>query len=223
MSRNESRNESRVPRVRVLVFEAGSETPMHTLSLPAAASVFDLRGHIGLFGPQLWDPRFNGGLPVGDGVRLLDLENDEREVRLEVRVSRLREPAGPPTASLLAPAASARSIALRPSGSFRESSPCPFGASSFGTGASGNPADAVALRGPLRGPAPAPGLFEAQPVPGSGLVPSEPGPRHPSSRSSSSRATVRPLALVALALVAGLIAWRAKSGKRGRKGSPPRR
>jgi hypothetical protein len=63
-------------------------------------------------------------------------------------------------------------IALRPSGSFRESSPCPFGASSFGTGASGNPADAVALRGHSENPAPAP----------SGLVPSEPGPRHPSSR-----------------------------------------
>lgn len=171
MSRNESRNESRLPRVRVLVFEAGSETPMHTLSLPAAASVFDLRSHIGLFGPQLWDPRFNGGVPVGDGVRLLDLENDEKEVRLEVRMPRVREPPAPVPGR---PASEAMRADRKGSSRFS------------GAGAS---------------------LHY--------------GGKH-ASRSSSSKASVRPLALAVAAIVAGLIVWRALSAS-PRRPFPARR
>jgi hypothetical protein len=86
MSRTPVGNESSVPRVRVLVFAGPrEESPIHTLSLPAAATVGDLRRHIGLFGPMIFDRRFNGGVPTGDGMRLVDLQDDNKEVQLEVR------------------------------------------------------------------------------------------------------------------------------------------
>jgi hypothetical protein len=113
MSRTPVGNESSVPRVRVLVFAGPrEESPIHTLSLPAAATVGDLRRHIGLFGPMIFDRRFNGGVPTGDGMRLLDLQDDNKEVQLEVRQPGVRRNGGPRPRSEAGP----RTSGARPDG-----------------------------------------------------------------------------------------------------------
>lgn len=79
------------------------EEPLFVLRMAEAATVVDLRRLTGLFGVQLWDTRFN--IPTGDGTRLGDMKDENKDVFLEVRrqrgwrASRARSSVGAPPSS----------------------------------------------------------------------------------------------------------------------------